>query len=156
MQQTLVYFQLLLICLHTLIFFRARTQCSKKHKSFTVEPWLFCTGSFVWADVLVFSPFWICVSLLAIFLNSWLFFLVVISVFWLVRSAGEVLYWFLEQFTGHQRNKAHDLIGYNLVKSEAIYFVYQIFWQCILVLTIITTSVLLYWWLPLLMASFVN
>ncbi len=123
--------------LHLILTAVAYRACAYKKKSFSLTPAAALFGAFVWGDVLVLSPFWSIVSATALFLQSWHFFLVATSVFWIVRSAGEVLYWFLEQFTGAVRNKPQDLFGYRLVKSEAIYFVYQVFWQCVLVLSII-------------------
>ncbi|MBP7774307.1 hypothetical protein KA078_00805 [Candidatus Woesebacteria bacterium] len=138
--------------MHIFLFIYAVAACAKKQKTFTQTPLLSLTGSFVWGDALIFSPFWAFVSLSALYTKDWLFFWVTVSVFWVVRSSGEVLYWFLEQFSGHPRNKPANLLGYNWVKSDAVFFLYQIFWQCITVISIVTSCVLLYQWLPRFMA----
>lgn len=148
MQQYQLLFLIFTFVVHALVFIYAPVACAKKHKTFTQTPVLSVYGVFVWGDALIFSPFWALMSLLALYTNDWLLFWVITSVFWVVRSCGEVLYWFLEQFSGHPRNKAENLLGYGLVKSDAVFFLYQIFWQCVAVISIVISCVLLYQWLP--------
>lgn len=115
-------------------------QCRGKNNPFGLTNWLWPMGAFVWGDVLVLAIFWIIASLVAFFVDSTLLFWLIFSVFWVVRSAGEVIYWFLEQFSAKVRNKPTDLLGHSFVNgSEAIWFIYQVFWQCVLVVALIAS-----------------
>lgn len=96
-------------------------------------------GIFVWGDALVIAPFWIIISVLTLFMRDWYLFLVTLSFFWAVRSAGEVIYWINEQFAENHRNPPNTLRFYNFFKSDAIWFIYQLFWQCILILSFIAS-----------------
>jgi len=115
-------------------------QCRYKNNPFGLMHWLWPMGAFVWGDVLVLAIFWIIASIVAYALDSPLLFLLIFSVFWVVRSAGEVMYWLLEQFSEKVRNKPSDLLGQSVVNgSEAIWFLYQVFWQCVLVCALIAS-----------------
>lgn len=96
-------------------------------------------GIFVWGDALVIAPFWLISSLIVLFLQDWYLFLVILSLFWVVRSFGEVIYWLCEQFAGKNRNPPHTLKFYKFVNSDAIWFIYQLFWQCILIISLIAS-----------------
>lgn len=105
-------------------------------------------GGFVFADYMVFCAFWTAVSFTLIFLNDFLLFLLVYSVFWLVRSIGESIYWFLQQFsTLIHKNPPQRFFLYRLVKSDAIWFVNQIIWQCLTVIFSVSTIYLTQLWL---------
>lgn len=106
--------------------------------TFTETPYLSLLGIFVWGDAIIFAPFWLIVSLGVLYFQQWLLFLFIYSVFWVVRSLGETYYWFNEQFSGVTRNKPENLLGYSLVKSDAVWFLYQIFWQCVCVLAVVS------------------
>ncbi len=63
-----------------------------------VYSWAFWFGAFIWEDLFVFSLYY-----LGVVSISWLFQdirigLLMIAVFWIVRSSGEALYFFLQQF----------------------------------------------------------
>ncbi len=63
-----------------------------------VYHWAFWFGAFVWEDVFVYSLYYA-----GTFFLTWLFHdvrlaLVMISIFWIVRSGGEAVYFFLQQF----------------------------------------------------------
>jgi len=104
-------------------------------------------GAFVWADTVIFGPFWALVSLFCLLTKDWLLFLLIISVFWAVRSLGEIVYWLNQQFSGFNRNPPENFRLYPLFKNDSIWFIYQIFWQCVLVITIITSLYLAHLWL---------
>lgn len=63
-----------------------------------IYQWVFWVGSFVWEDLMVFSAY----HLFAVFVTSLLqdlrVGLLMIGVFWVVRSTGETIYFFLQQF----------------------------------------------------------
>lgn len=102
-------------------------------------------GSFVWADGIVFGPFWIIASLIFIFANPdikwfYLFFLI----FWAVRSAGEIIYWFLNQFTPRKIQSVSFKSLNRIFNNDYVTsFIFQIWWQCILILAIFGIAVLI-------------
>lgn len=131
-----------------LLTIKAYQECKHKKNSFGLTPKV-CNiyGSFVWADHLIFGLFWTGVSLLCILLNDWILFLLIVSVFWLVRSIGETTYWFLQQFAPRSGNEPERLWVSRIVHNDAAWFVHQIFWQCVSVAAIITTIFLSFLWL---------
>lgn len=127
---------------------KAYRECRYGNNAVGLTPWFYVIGAFVWGDVLVFGIFWTLVSMTVFFLQDWILFLLIFSVFWLVRSLGETIYWFNQQFSKIVWHPAKKLPGYNLVKNDyAIWFVYQIVMQCILVVSIIATIYLSSRWL---------
>ncbi|HVT00902.1 MAG TPA: hypothetical protein VHE53_01545 [Patescibacteria group bacterium] len=96
-------------------------------------------GSFVWADAVVFGFFWAIVSFVSLLTSNWLLFLLTQSIFWLIRAIGETIYWFNEQFAVKNRNPVHTLWISKYFPSDSAWVAMQIFWQCVAVLTSITT-----------------
>lgn len=101
-------------------------------------------GAFVWIDAVVFGLFFLMTSVFCLLSNQWVLFLLIISVFWTIRSLGEVLYWFLEQFATNHRNPPHTLWPYKWFKGEEVWIVMQIFWQVISVIFIVATIYLIH------------
>jgi hypothetical protein len=112
-------------------------QSVNKKNSYGITPLLLPIGIFVWGDAVVFSAFWILVSLTTLYLNDWLLFVLTYSVFWVVRSLGESIFWFNQQFSQKHIYPPQVLPGYNFVKNESIWFIYQIITQCITVISLI-------------------
>jgi hypothetical protein len=108
---------------------------------------LYVMGIFVWGDAMVFGLFWTLASLFSLAIRSWLFFLLVESVFWIVRSFGETIYWFNQQFSVVKRAPAKKLPGYAYLENDSIWFVYQILWQCVTIISIISAIKIGYMWL---------
>lgn len=104
-------------------------------------------GAFVWGDMVVFGLFWTLASAVSLLLHDWILFLLAISLFWLVRSLGETQYWFHQQFTPQKGNPPEKFLLYKIFKSDAVWFVNQIGWQCVAVVTIITSLYLAKLWL---------
>ena len=121
-------------------------QC-RQQKAYTLTPFLNPLGAFVWGDAVVFGLFWFLSSLVLLLLQDWLLFWLIFSVFWLVRSLGEMIYWFNQQFSTLNRNPAEKLWLYKYFKNDSIWFVYQIFWQCVLVFFVIVSAKLFSLWL---------
>jgi len=110
-----------------------------KKNPFGITKHLTLLGIFVWGDAIVLGPFWFGVSTLILFLQDWNLFLLIVSLFWVVRSLGEVIYWIAEQFADKHRNPPATLLFYPLLKTDAIWFMYQLFWQCVLVISLIAS-----------------
>jgi hypothetical protein len=102
---------------------------------------------FVWVDAVVFGFFFTLVSLFSLAFHQWILFWLMFAVFWAIRSIGEQVYWFLEQFTQVHRNPPHTLWPHKWFKGQETWIVMQIFWQCISVVSIIFSVYLFHLWL---------
>ena len=95
-------------------------------------------GSFVWGDAVVFSIFWIILSFFTlIFVKSFNFFLFAASVYYVVRGFGETIYWLNQQFSKINRNPPKNFLIHKIFPGEAVWFIYQITWQVVMVIAII-------------------
>ena len=144
LQQT---FLLLSALFNLIVFLKAFHESKDKKNAFGLTPWLNLIGAFVWGDAVVFGLFWAIASLVTWLLNDWLLFLLIAALFWAVRSHGETIYWFNQQFSTLDRNPPKKLIGYSIFHNDAIWFVYQIVWQCVTVISIIFSIYFGYQWL---------
>jgi hypothetical protein len=104
-------------------------------------------GAFVWADLVIFGAFWALASGMSLILQDWLLFLLIISLFWLIRSIGETMYWFLQQFAPNKGNPPEKFWFYRVFHNDSVWFVWQIYWQCVTVLTVITSLYLGFLWI---------
>lgn len=100
-------------------------------------------GGFVWGDALIFGPFWALASIITILMQDWWLFELIFLCFWLVRSVGETIYWLNQQYSDVIREKPEKSILYRFVKSNAVWFLMQIWWQCITVATLVLLILLL-------------
>lgn len=119
----------------------------RKKKPYGETPFFFWMGIFVWGDAVVFSLFWFLTSTVSYLLDDWILFLLIVSVFWVVRSFGETLYWINQQFSDVKRNPPEKLRGYRFFGNDSIWFIYQIVWQCITVISLIATIYFANLWL---------
>lgn len=121
----------------------------KSKKSILAKPYKVCEifGSFVWADHVLFGPFWVLVSLITFLLHDVILFCLVFSLFWLIRSGGETLYWFFQQFNPRSGNEPEQFWIHRHVPGEAVWFMHQIFWQCIMVISAVLSIYLSFIWL---------
>jgi hypothetical protein len=120
-----------------LVFVKGFWETKKKNNVFRETAFLSWMGIFVWGDALIFGPFWFIASLFCLLLNDWLLFVLIIVTFWFIRSLGETIYWLNQQFSLIKRNPPEKMFGFSLCKNDAVYFFYQIFWQCITVVSLI-------------------
>lgn len=131
-----------LLILSVIGFFTAYTQCFRHQNPFGEQPLFLLLGAFVWGDVVVFSVFWFVTCLVMLVMQWWVLFWVIFSIFWTVRSLGEVQYWLYEQFATQHRNKPADLRLTRWFPGEEVYFVLQIIWQCVAVVAIVSAIIL--------------
>jgi len=103
-------------------------------------------GAFVVGDMIVFGVFWVIAATVSFLLNDWILFLLIISSFWLIRSLGETIYWFNQQFSKVINNPPEKFFHYKFFKSDAVWWINQIFWQCITVVALIFTIYLAKIW----------
>jgi hypothetical protein len=122
-----------------LISIRGLFECSRKKNAYGITYLLLWLGIFCWGDAVVFGLFWALAALVSFFLHDWLLFLLIIAVFWTVRSLGETIYWFNQQFSVINRYKPEQLPGFRFFKNDSIWFIYQIAMQCVTVISIIAS-----------------
>ncbi len=120
-------------------FVKGVNESKNRKNAFGLTPALYLIGSFVWADAVIFGLFWFIFSILSLLLADWLLFLFGTSVFWAVRGFGETTYWLHEQFAHAHRNAVKSLFFHSVFHDDSIWFVYQIFWQCVTVIAIIAS-----------------
>lgn len=120
------------------VWIRSVWEAMWKQNAFGVTPWLLPLGIYVWGDGVILSLYWLVLGIVSWWCGGLVFGLGA-GAFWMVRSMGEVHYWMLEQFVDNKRNKPQDLFGYQWVRSEAIYFYYQLVNQVILVISGLAT-----------------
>lgn len=110
-------------------------------------------GAFIWEDLMIFSIFFMLTALLVGAIQNIRVGLLLLASFWIVRSAGETFYFFLQQFhrpehTPHNIAEhfapLHHLFGH--ISSQKCYIIMQIFWQTILAMSITALSLLLLHW----------
>lgn len=115
--------------------------------------WAFWLGSFVWEDVLVFSAYHSLIVLFTYLSHDLRVGLLMIAVFWAVRSAGEALYFFLQQF--HQPKHAPHHISDHLnqirrflgpIADQKAYIIMQIIHQSLTMLAITGAILLALYW----------
>lgn len=142
--------QLFIACWGTLAllgFIKSFYECVKKKNPYGLTYIFRIYGAFVWADLVVFGIFWTLVSLLTLLFNNWYLFLLFLSLFWLIRSIGETTYWFNQQFSTINKNPINRFLMKRVFHNDSIWFVYQIFWQCMAVFFTITTIYITTLWL---------
>lgn len=130
-----------------LAFIKGFYEVNKKNNPYGGTPFFFWLGIFVWGDAVAIGLFWFLVSLISFLLSDWVLFLLIISIFWIVRSLGEIIYWINQQFSPIIRNPPKTLFGYKLFKNDSIWFIYQVFWQCVMAMSIIFSILLTRLWI---------
>lgn len=97
--------------------------------------WLLPFGIFVWGDGIILASFWILVSLLVLWFQDWLLFALIYVLFWMVRSLGEIFYWFLQQFSSIIKDPPKNLWLSRFMPGESVWYGYQLIWQCVFVIS---------------------
>lgn len=113
---------------------------------FGLSRWFLPLGAFVWTDTIVFGLFFFLVSAFCLVTNQFILFLLIFSVFWTIRSVGEQVYWFLEQFAVAHKNAPHTLWPKKWFKGQESWIVMQITWQCVSAIFIVLSAYLLFTW----------
>lgn len=117
-----------------------------KNNPYGLSIWFNLISSYVWADAVVFGLFFFFTAVVTLILQDFVLFLLVFSVFWTVRSVGESIYWFLEQFAPNHRNPEHTLWLSKWFPRNSSWIANQIINQCITVIGVISTVYLFRIW----------
>jgi hypothetical protein len=99
--------------------------------------WMNLYGAFVWADAVVLATFWFLAGIVLWYLNNWQLFLLMQSIFWFIRSIGETLYWFLVQFSQKETDPPERFWLSRYFPGTSVWFINQMFWQCVTVTSLI-------------------
>lgn len=140
------------ICLILFFLSIKKVRSNKKGCDF-IYRWGFFIGAFVWEDLLIFSLFHIGVSVITIIFGDFKLWLLFFVVFWLVRSAGETLYYFLQQFIQPKHHphyiNAHFESLRNIfgnISEQKVFIILQVTMQVVLVVSIVLLFLLLQSW----------
>ena len=128
-QQFIIFYALINVVVFLKGFYESRYKKNAFGRIIQLTP----LGVFVWGDAVVLGLFWFIISLAVLLLNNWYLFLLIISIFWVVRSFGETIYWFNQQFSPKvfEWNRPKNLLFHWVFHNDSIWFVNQIFWQCV-------------------------
>lgn len=96
-------------------------------------------GIFVWGDAVIIGLFWMLACVFVLLVGKWSIGLLVISLFWVVRSFGEIIYWLLQQFAVKKRDEAQTVPGHSFFPGESVWFAQQVWWQMVLVVSLLAT-----------------
>ncbi|MFA5584847.1 MAG: hypothetical protein WDA09_11605 [Bacteriovoracaceae bacterium] len=141
-------FLLVFMALYSLIAaIKGYSQTKIKNNPYGLAPWFNLLSIYVWADAVIFGVFFFLISVAALFLRDFILFLLIFSLFWTVRSIGESIYWFLEQFAVNHRNPEHTLWLSRWFPRNSSWIANQILHQCITVIGIIASVYLFKLWL---------
>jgi hypothetical protein len=119
-----------------LLFIKAYKECKKKNV-YGLTKFLYPLGMFVWGDVFVFSIFWTLVSLFCVLISDLYLFFLIASLFGVVRSFGETIYWFNQQFSNINREAPERIGLYAFFQNDSVWFVQQIKNQCMTVIYLV-------------------
>ncbi len=127
------WFFLFLSIFSLIVFIQSVYQSVRKKNSYQKTPFLFPLGIFVWGDGVIVGLFWFVIGSIGFIYQDTRSFLILFFLFWLVRALGEIIYWIDQQFSSINRNPPERLSGYFLVKNDSIWFLYQLFWQMVMI-----------------------
>lgn len=132
-----------------LCFFKGVWECNRKNYVGERGALLFYPlGAYVWADAVVFGLFWSIVSASLLYVNNWWLLWTFFFVFHSIRTFGEAIYWFNQQFSTVNRNPGPERFPYKYFKDEyTTWFVYQILWQCVTVICVVMAIYSSYRWI---------
>ena len=115
----------------------------KKSVSF-IWWWAFINGSVVWGDMLVFGLLHFGFAIVGILTQNITIWVICFLVFWMVRSAGETLYFFLEQFIvpKHHPHYIEDQLKplrkiFGDIDEQKCFIIMQVIHQSVLISSII-------------------
>lgn len=118
-----------------------------------IYKWGFPLGSFVWEDLFVFSLYGAVAASATLISGQIKIGVLFLVIFWVVRSAGETLYFFLQQFI-EPKHHPHDIEAhfralrwvFGPLTSQQCYIIMQVLFQMILMLSLSSLILLLLSW----------
>lgn len=112
--------------------------------------WTFFAGAFVWEDMLIFGILHSGLAFFSLFTQNNSYWLLGFIIFWIVRSAGETLYFFLEQFIV-PKHHPHEISShfaplrrlFGNISDQKAFIIMQVLMQSILIVSIFSLILLL-------------
>jgi hypothetical protein len=138
---------LLFGCLNVFTFIKGWHESVTKKNPYGKATFLGWLGMFVWGDAVIMGLFLSLATFITLWRQDWWLFWLIFSAYWLVRSVGETIYWLNEQFSTTKHNPPETLTGHRFFKDDSIWFIYQIYWQCVSVISLIATIYFAHMWL---------
>ncbi len=125
--------------INIIVFVKGYRETKFKKNAYGLTKNLNFLGVISWGDAVVFGLFWLGASVITLILKDWYLFCLIVSVFWVIRSLGETIYWFNQQFSPINRNPMKNLnpLYVKIYQNDSVWFAYQIIWQCVTVISII-------------------
>ena len=110
--------------------------------------WGLPSGAFVWEDMFIYGLLHALIVLVSVLFGKTVIWIIGFLVFWIVRSLGETLYFFLEQFIvpkhhPHELNSHFKYIRlfFGNISEQKCFILLQI---CMQSITVIATSLLIF------------
>jgi hypothetical protein len=129
-----------------------KIKSDEKNLSFILA-WAFLSGAFVWEDMFVFGILHALGSLLAFVLGGPEYWILFYLLFWIVRSAGETLYFFLQQFIEpkHHPHYIEHHFGtmrkiFGNISAQKCFILVQITMQSIMIISLFSLILFLRGW----------
>ena len=106
-------------------------------------------GAYVWADAVIFGLFWAMITVVVYYLKNWYLFLTFYFVFQTIRTFGESIYWFNQQFSTIVRYSFKDNRWLMRIFNDdyTVWFVIQIIMQCVAVISLLFSIYFIKLWL---------
>jgi hypothetical protein len=115
--------------------------------------WGFLIGAFVWEDLFVFSIYGFVASIITFLVGQYRIALLFFVIFWIVRSAGEAGYFFLQQFIQpkHHPHYIDDRFKlmrriFGTISYQQCLILMQVMFQVVLMIAIASLILLLFNW----------
>lgn len=118
-------------------FIKSLYECAWKNNNYQDVLLIWAFGAFVWADGVVFGLFWFFTALFSLVVDSWILFLLVLSVFWAVRTLGESIFFFNMQFHPLEKYPPKYFAIHKHFHNESVFFAFQVAWHCVTVVCIV-------------------
>jgi hypothetical protein len=97
-------------------------------------------GAFIWGDLLIFGLFWGIACIILSKLNNHYYYFLTLYSFWLIRSIGETMYWFTQQFSQIENpwpNYYPHIAFLQTITPKEIWVFHQLIWQSICIISLI-------------------
>jgi len=115
--------------------------------------WGFPLGAFVWEDLFVFSIYGFISTLITLYFQQGRLGLLFFIIFWIVRSGGESLYFFLQQFVEPKQHPHFLQDHYQVLRRffgnisyQQCSIIMQVCFQIILMFSLVSLILLLISW----------
>ncbi len=146
----IVFWLILFLFLLPISFIKVR---NSKEKYIFIYKWAFFCGAFVWEDLLIFSIFNILLALITLYVNDYRIFILTALSFGVIRTSGETLYYFLQQFI-RPNFPPHDIHNhfqafrhiFGDISDQKYFIMAQVFLQVLLVAFLSTLILLILNW----------